>query len=56
VKEVGYVEHRLMPDGSHDSAFVRVTGAPTLDIADFPGAYGPVYALFRFLAPARGRG
>jgi Icc protein len=42
VKEVGYVEHRLMPDGSHDSAFVRVTGVPTLDIADFPGAYGPV--------------
>ena len=42
VKEVGYVEHRLMPDGSHDSQFVRVPGMPTLDIADFPGAYGPV--------------
>ena len=42
VKEVGYVEHRLMPDGSHDSQFVRVPGVPTLDIADFPGAYGPV--------------
>jgi 3',5'-cyclic AMP phosphodiesterase CpdA len=41
VKEVGYVEHRLMPDGSHDSQFVRVIGVPTLDIADFPGAYGP---------------
>jgi 3',5'-cyclic AMP phosphodiesterase CpdA len=42
VKEVGYVEHRLMPDGSHDSQFVRVPGVPTLDIADFPGAYGPL--------------
>ena len=42
VKGVGYVEHRLMPDGSHDSQFVRVTGVPILDIADFPGAYGPV--------------
>jgi 3',5'-cyclic AMP phosphodiesterase CpdA len=41
-KEPGYVEHRLHPDGSHDSTFVRVTGVPTLDIADFPGAYGPV--------------
>jgi Icc protein len=42
VKEVGYVEHRLMQDGTHDSRFVRVPGVPTLDIADFPGAYGPV--------------
>jgi len=42
LKEVGYVEHRLMPDGTHDSQFVRVPGAPTLNIADFPGAYGPV--------------
>jgi len=37
---VGYVEHRLHDDGTHDSALVRVPGVPTLDIADFPGAYG----------------
>lgn len=42
LKEVGYVEHRLMPDGTHDSRFVAVPGAATHDIADFPGAYGPV--------------
>jgi 3',5'-cyclic-AMP phosphodiesterase len=41
-KEVGYVEHRLEPDGGHDSRLVRVAGVPTLNIADFPGAYGPV--------------
>jgi len=42
LKEVGYVEHRLHEDGTHDSALVRVPSAPTLDIADFPGAYGPI--------------
>jgi 3',5'-cyclic AMP phosphodiesterase CpdA len=42
LKEVGYVEHRLMPNGTHDSQFVRVPGVATLNIADFPGAYGPV--------------
>jgi len=42
LKEVGYLEHRLQPDGGHESRFVRVPGVPTLDIADFPGAYGPV--------------
>ena len=42
VKEVGYVEHRLKPDGTHDSRLVQVAGVPTLDIADFPGAYGPI--------------
>jgi Icc protein len=42
LKEVGWVEHRLEPDGTHDSRFRRVPGVPTLDIADFPGAYGPV--------------
>lgn len=42
LKEVGYVEHRLHADGRYDSDFVRVPGAPTLNIADFPGAYGPV--------------
>jgi len=42
IKEVGYVEHRLEPDGTHDSRLVRVAGVPTLNIADFPGAYGPI--------------
>ncbi|CAN5896337.1 metallophosphoesterase [soil metagenome] len=42
LKVVGYVEHRLNPDGSHESRLVEVAGVPTLDIADFPGAYGPV--------------
>lgn len=42
LKEVGYVEHRLHPDGRHDSELVRVPGVVTLDIADFPEAYGPV--------------
>jgi 3',5'-cyclic AMP phosphodiesterase CpdA len=42
IKEVGYVEHALEPDGSHDSRLVRVPGLATLDIADFPEAYGPI--------------
>jgi len=42
LKEVGYVEHRLEPDGTHESRLVRVPGVPTLDIVDFPGAYGPI--------------
>jgi 3',5'-cyclic AMP phosphodiesterase CpdA len=42
VKEVGYVEHCLEPDGRHESRLVRVPGLPTLNIADFPGAYGPL--------------
>jgi 3',5'-cyclic-AMP phosphodiesterase len=42
VKEVGYVEHRLAPDGTHDNRLVRVPGVPTLDIGDFPEAYGPL--------------
>jgi Icc protein len=41
-KEVGYVEHRLEADGGHDSRLVQVAGVPTLNIADFPGAYGPL--------------
>jgi len=42
VKEVGYVEHRLESDGTHQSRLVRVPGLPTLNIADFPGAYGSI--------------
>ncbi len=42
LKEVGYVEHCLHPDGSAESRLVQVPGVPTLNIADFPGAYGPL--------------
>lgn len=42
VKEVGYVEHQLGEDGTFASRFVQVPGVPTLNIADFPGAYGPL--------------
>jgi 3',5'-cyclic AMP phosphodiesterase CpdA len=42
VKEVGYVEHFFEPDGAHESRLVRVPGVPTLDIAEFPAAYGPL--------------
>jgi 3',5'-cyclic AMP phosphodiesterase CpdA len=42
LKEVGYVEHALRPDGTHDSRLVRVPGVPTLRIEDFPQAYGPL--------------
>jgi Icc protein len=38
LKEVGYVEHRLNADGTHDSRLVRVPGVPTLNIAEFPEA------------------
>lgn len=41
LKQVGYVEHRLEPDGRHESRLVQVPGMPTLNIADFPEAYGP---------------
>jgi hypothetical protein len=40
LKEVGYVEHRLEPNGRHASRLVRPAGVPTLNIADFPDAYG----------------
>jgi 3',5'-cyclic AMP phosphodiesterase CpdA len=40
-KEVGYVEHRFEPDGSHTSILVRVPGLKRLDIADLAeAAYG----------------
>jgi 3',5'-cyclic AMP phosphodiesterase CpdA len=42
LKEVGYVEHTLKPDGTHHSELVRVPGVETLSIENFPGAYGPV--------------
>jgi 3',5'-cyclic AMP phosphodiesterase CpdA len=40
LKQVGYVEHRLHPDGTHDSGFVQPGGMKTLDIIDFKDAYG----------------
>jgi len=40
-KRVGYVEHSLFEDGRHEHRLVEVPAAPTLDIVDFPEAYGP---------------
>ena len=42
LKEVGWVEHRLEPDGTHQCRLVVVPGVPTLNIADFPQVYGPI--------------
>jgi 3',5'-cyclic AMP phosphodiesterase CpdA len=42
LKQVGYLEHRLEPDGRHASRLVQPPGLPTLNIADFPKAYGPI--------------
>jgi 3',5'-cyclic AMP phosphodiesterase CpdA len=42
LKEVGYVAHAFHADGTHDSRFMAVPGVETLNIADFPAAYGPV--------------
>jgi 3',5'-cyclic-AMP phosphodiesterase len=40
-KEVGYVEHRFEPDGTHASLLVRPPGLRRLDMADFAAAaYG----------------
>ncbi len=39
LKQTGYVEHHLHPDGGHDSFLVSVPGLDTLSIADFPDAY-----------------
>jgi hypothetical protein len=41
LKEVGYVEHRLEHDGMKAVA-CACRGVLTLDIADFPAAYGPI--------------
>jgi len=35
-------EHRLEPNGRHESRLVQVPGMATLNIADFPEAYGPI--------------
>jgi|SRR5581483_2197206 len=39
LKQTGYLEHRLHPDGAHESFLVTVPSLPTLSIADFPDAY-----------------
>jgi 3',5'-cyclic AMP phosphodiesterase CpdA len=39
LKQTGYVEHHLHPDGAHHSFLVSVPGLDTLSIADFPDAY-----------------
>jgi Icc protein len=39
LKQTGYVEHHLHPDGGHESFLVSVPGLDTLSIADFPDAY-----------------
>ena len=38
-KDVGYVEHRFEPDGSHEAHFVRVPAMKRLDITDFREPY-----------------
>jgi 3',5'-cyclic AMP phosphodiesterase CpdA len=38
-KVVGYVEHALNPDGTHDSRMVEVAGARTINIDDLPKVY-----------------
>lgn len=40
IKEVGYAEQTLRPDGTHDSRLVRVPGIATLSIAGFPRPAG----------------
>src|SRR5262245_12571020 len=46
LKQTGYVEHVLKPDGSHFSRLVTVPGLGSPSIADFPAAYA------QYAAPA----
>ena len=39
LKQVGYVEHALEPDGTHASRMVEVPGARTLNVDDLPRIY-----------------
>jgi Icc protein len=39
LKQVGYVEHTLRPDGTHDSRLIEVPGARNLNFSDFPQVY-----------------
>jgi hypothetical protein len=40
LKQVGYVQHDMRPDGAHEARYVAVPGLETLSIDDFPEAYG----------------
>jgi 3',5'-cyclic-AMP phosphodiesterase len=40
-KRVGFVEHLLEADGTHDSRLVALPEMQTLDISDFPDAFAP---------------
>jgi 3',5'-cyclic-AMP phosphodiesterase len=39
LKQTGYVEHLLKPDGSHFSRLVKIGGLASPSLADFPDAY-----------------
>lgn len=41
-KKVGFVEHRLHEDGTHQSQLVTSPGATEISIADMPAVYGPM--------------
>lgn len=47
LKQTGYVEHVLNPDGSHFSRLVKVRGLASPSITDFPDAYA------QYAAPAK---
>jgi 3',5'-cyclic-AMP phosphodiesterase len=46
LKQTGYVEHVLKPDGSHFSRLIKIRGLASPSIADFPDAYA------QYAAPA----
>ena len=46
LKQTGYVEHVLKPDGSHFSRLIKIRGLAAPSIADFPDAYA------QYAAPA----
>jgi Icc protein len=52
VRTVGYVEHRLEPDGSFASCFLPAAGSAILDITDFPEVYGDLRHHVEPVAPA----
>lgn len=51
-RTVGYVEHRLHEDGSHDSAIVRPPDLIRNSLADFPEAYGDITQVMPRVAAA----
>ncbi|HEX2337987.1 MAG TPA: hypothetical protein VHI72_16110, partial [Hyphomicrobiaceae bacterium] len=50
LKQTGYVEHLLQPDGRHLSRLVCVGGLERLNIANFPQAYAQ-YAVSTAVQP-----